>query len=83
MASTFELATRAAIKEIITKNIDESRFGFVMTHDSLGDICDELFNLLVTSRNLKAAGDRWVSRNAPSAPMGESRSRSPHGRTIK
>ncbi|MFW7379569.1 MAG: hypothetical protein ACOH5I_12220 [Oligoflexus sp.] len=62
MASTFEMATRAAIKEIISKNVSESKFGFVMTHDALAEICDDIFNLLITSRNLKSAGDRWMAK---------------------
>ena len=61
MASTFESVTRVAIKEIITTKANESKFGFVMTHDDLHDICDDLFNLLLTSRNLKAAGDRVMA----------------------
>lgn len=60
MTSTFESVARVAIKEIITSKANESRFGFVMTHDDLHEICDELYNLLVTSRNLKSAGDRFM-----------------------
>lgn len=78
MASTFELATRAAIKEIISKNVSESKFGFVMTHEALSDICDDLYNLLVTSRNLKAAGDRWIAKSsAPSEELASPRKRRP------
>ncbi|SMF32926.1 hypothetical protein [Pseudobacteriovorax antillogorgiicola] len=64
MASPFENVTRVAIKEIITGKANESKFGFVMTHDDLHEICDDLFNLLLTSRNLKAAGDRFISSGA-------------------
>ncbi len=72
MASTFESVTRIAIKEIITNKANESRFGFVMTHDDLQEICEDLFNLLLTSRNLKAAGDRMIS----GAVSGDKESRS-------
>ena len=61
MASTLENVARVAIKEIITSKANESKFGFVMTHDDLHEICDDLFNLLQTSRNLKTAGDRFIS----------------------
>ena len=64
MASPFENVTRVAIKEIITGRANESKFGFVMTHDDLHEICDDLFNLILTSRNLKAAGDRFISGGA-------------------
>jgi hypothetical protein len=74
MPSTFELATRTAIREIIEKHVGESKFGFVMTHEGLSDLCDELLNLLVTSRNLKAAGDRFIAQsNLGGAERGGSR----------
>lgn len=64
MSSPFENVTRVAIKEIITGHANESKFGFVMTHDDLHEICDDLFNLLLTSRKLKAAGDKFIGSGA-------------------
>lgn len=73
MASTFESVTRIAIKEIITSKANESRFGFVMTHDDLQDICEDLYNLLLTSRNLKSAGDRIIAGGTTARPQARKR----------
>lgn len=62
MAGAFEIATRAAIQEIITDAVQESRFGYVMSHEALQQVTDQLFDLFVTSRNLKAAGDRMIAQ---------------------
>lgn len=62
MAGAFEIATRSAIREIITDHVQESKFGYVMTHEALEDIGDQLFDLIVTSRNLKSAGDRMIAQ---------------------
>lgn len=62
MASAFEMATRAAIREIISQHVSESKFGYVMTHESMADICEDIYGLLVTSRNLKTAGDRFIAQ---------------------
>lgn len=64
MPSPFESVTRVAIKEIITGRANESKFGYVMTHEDLQDICDDIFGLIQTSRNLKAAGDRFIHSQA-------------------
>lgn len=65
MASPFESVTRVAIKEIVSNRANESKFGFVMTHDDLDELCNDLFNLFLTSRNLKAAGDRMIHGTGP------------------
>lgn len=62
MAGAFEVATRSAIREIIVDAVQESKFGFVMTHEALQQISDQIFDLMLTSRNLKAAGDRMISQ---------------------
>ncbi len=62
MAGAFEVATRSAISEIIMNAVQPSKFGFVMSQDGFDDICDQLFDLLVTSRNLKSAGDRLIAQ---------------------
>ena len=60
MAGVFETATRAAIEEIIQAHAQASKFGFVLTKESFGKLTDDIYDLLVTSRNLKAAGDRFL-----------------------
>lgn len=62
MAGAFEIATRSAIREIIVDAVQESRFGYVMTHEALQQISDQLFDLFMTSRNLKSAGDRMLAQ---------------------
>ena len=61
MSGTFEGATRAAIEEIIQTHAQASKFGYVLTNDSLQDLVGELYTLLATSRSLKAAGDRMLA----------------------
>ncbi len=62
MAGAFEVATRSAIQEIIVDAVQESKFGYVMSHEALQQITDQIFDLFVTSRNLKAAGDRMIAQ---------------------
>lgn len=62
MAGPFELATRSAIEEIILDSVQASKFGYVMTQEALQDISDQIFELFMTSRNLKAAGDRMLAQ---------------------
>lgn len=62
MAGAFEVATRSAIHEIITDAVQESKFGYVMSHEALQQITDQIFDLFITSRNLKAAGDRMIAQ---------------------
>jgi hypothetical protein len=62
MAGAFEVATRSAIREIIVDAVQESKFGYVMSHEALQQISDQLFDLFITSRNLKAAGDRMIAQ---------------------
>ncbi|HYX34659.1 MAG TPA: hypothetical protein VE954_16285 [Oligoflexus sp.] len=62
MAGAFEVATRSAINEIIVDAVQESKFGYVMSHEALQQITDQLFDLFITSRNLKAAGDRMIAQ---------------------
>lgn len=62
MAGAFEEATRSAISEIIMNAVQPSKFGYVMSADGFEEICDQIFDLLVTSRNLKSAGDRLIAQ---------------------
>jgi len=61
MAGTFEAVAKVAIEEIITTHAKGSKFGFILTAESLRDVCDDLYSLLETSRTMKAAGDRMLS----------------------
>ncbi len=68
MAGAFETATKSAIREIILNAVHESRFGYVLSPDNLDLLEDQIFDLILTSRNLKAAGDRMIAQGL--APMG-------------
>jgi putative AlgH/UPF0301 family transcriptional regulator len=61
MASAFEIATRSAIEELIQNHAQPSKFGFMLTHDGYRELVGELFELLQTSRSLKAVGDRMLA----------------------
>ncbi len=70
MPGPFEAATRAAIEELIQNHGQESKFGYVLTHENSKKLIDALFQLLQTSRSLKSAGDRMLTGGMapPSAP---------------
>lgn len=61
MSTPFESVARVAIAEIIRNHAQESKFGLVVTTEQFDSLCDELFDLLNTSRKLKAAGDRFLA----------------------
>ena len=61
MAGPFEIATKVAIKEIIENHTAESKFGAFLSDESLNNVVGELFDLIVTSRNLKASGDKLLA----------------------
>ena len=54
-------------REIITKHAKESKFGFILTPESFRDLADDLYNLLATSRSLKAAGDKLLATGPSNA----------------
>ena len=64
MASPFETVTRVAIKELVEQHARESKFGYILTPEGYEDLCDELFELFMTSRSLKDAGDRFLRGSA-------------------
>lgn len=80
MATTFEIATRAALEEIVTKHAQESKFGYIVTKESLTEMVDDLFTLLQTSRTLKSAGDKFL-RNASAPAKEQPTPRRPHKTT--
>ena len=61
MSGIFESVTRVAIEEILLNHAKEAKYGYVLPKDSLNELRDEIYNLLVTSRNLKAAGDKLIN----------------------
>lgn len=73
MAGAFEIATKSAIREIILSSVHESRFGYVLSPDSLEELNKQIFELILTSRNLKAAGDRMLAQGMTPAPGASSR----------
>ncbi|MEZ4743914.1 MAG: hypothetical protein R3B45_15955 [Bdellovibrionota bacterium] len=64
MHTPFETATRVAIEEIILERMQPSKFGYFATHEAIRDLTDDIYELLKTSRSLKAAGDRMLSTAA-------------------
>jgi len=78
VAGMFETATKIAIGEIIAKHAKESKFGHILTRESLQELTSDLFDLLLTSRNLKTAGDRMLQGGVPASPRGASK-RDPRG----
>jgi hypothetical protein len=80
MAGPFETATRAAIEDLIHSHSKLSKFGMVLTHENAQNLVDDLFQLLLTSRNLKSIGDRMLQTPAPKS---EPKARpSPHGKKV-
>lgn len=63
MTSPFEGAARAAIEEIILKHAQSGKFGFILSEQALAEATDDLYGLLVTSRSLKAAGDKFIQQS--------------------
>lgn len=61
MAGPFEAAAKAAIAELIQTHAQASKFGYVLTHEGCQDLVRDLYELLATSRSLKAAGDRMLA----------------------
>ena len=76
MATPFEIATRAALQDIVKRHGQSSKFGFFYTDQALETLNEELYELFVTSRTLKQAGDRMTmaqSANRPSVARGQER----------
>lgn len=65
MASPFEVATRAAIEEVIANHAKKSKFGYLLSEESFQSLATDLYEFVVTSRNLKAAGDRMLGVSTP------------------
>ena len=61
MPSPFEQATRVAISEIILKHVTPSKFGHFLSAEAQQELCDDIYELLLTSRRLKAAGDKVLA----------------------
>ena len=64
MRGTFESVTRVAIEEIIKSHAQASKFGFVLSENGFQDLTNDIFELLLTSRTLKTAGDRMIAGTA-------------------
>ena len=56
--SVFEEATKAAIEEILTAKLHESKHGYVLTKSNYSSLVQEIYEFFKASRNLKAAGDK-------------------------
>lgn len=71
MAGIFEIATKEAIREILLGAMHESRFGYVLSPDNLETLNDQIFDLFLTSRNLKTAGDKFLGLSASPSGKGQ------------
>lgn len=69
MAGIFETATKEAIREILLSAMHESRFGYVLSPDNLDTLNDQIYDLFLTSRNLKAAGDKYLGLAPSPSPQ--------------
>ena len=61
MTKVFETATKVAIREIIENHAKPGKFGYFLSEDQLGSLTAEIYELILTSRSLKSAGDRILS----------------------
>ncbi len=73
MGGAFEGATRAAIAEIIKNRSQESKFGIILSPEAFEEVVSDLFDLLQTSRTLKATGDRMLAGGGMPPPAKESK----------
>ena len=73
MATPFEIATRAALQDIVKRHGQPSKFGIFFTDDALESLNHELYELLVTSRTLKQAGDRMTMGQPARRPAATAR----------
>ncbi len=73
MRGAMESATRMALEEMITSHASQSKFGFVLSPESMRGLVDTLYEFFETSRTLKAAGDRMIQHgiqsSAPARPV--------------
>lgn len=81
MLPTFERVTKAALEEIVKTHAKESKFGLVLVQESVPRLVQDLYDLLLTSRSLKSAGDRLLAQGPPTStqPPRSSATRSPRG----
>ncbi len=64
----FESVTKTAIEEMIRSHTKESKFGFILTAEGFQVLLDDLHNFFLTSRSLKAAGDKLLTLGPPTQP---------------
>ena len=74
---TFESVTKVALAEIVRTHGQDSKFGLILSEDSFQNMVDDLFNLMLTSRSLKTAGDRFLATGGPSPGPGNQRTQRP------
>jgi hypothetical protein len=69
LGSTFEAVTKVAIGEIIAARAKSSKFGYVLSHEDYELLINDLFGLLLNSRSLKTAGDKFLRSPPSDDPM--------------
>ena len=79
MKGAFEGATRVAIEEIIKNRAHTSKFGLILTEQTLVNLVDDLLDLLMTSRSLKAGGDKLLKAGLFNLPSTAPKSKSLKG----
>jgi hypothetical protein len=77
---TFESVTKVALAEIVRTHGQESKFGLMLSEESIQGLVDDLFDLVLTSRSLKSAGDRFLANGGPPTPSANQRVQRPGGR---
>ena len=77
MQGPFESVTRVAIDEIIREHGESSKFGLFFTDEKIKAVVDDMFQLLLTSRTLKSAGDKMLAGGIDTGPPQGAVSRPP------
>ena len=63
MPGPFEIATKAALKELIDKHVQESKFGSFLSPHGQSELINDVYELILNSRQLKSVGDRMLGLN--------------------
>jgi len=76
--SLFESVTKVALQDIIEGHATSSKFGYIISQESMEELTDALLSFVLMNRNLKEMGDRVISGGTPKdniKPLASSRTR--------
>lgn len=72
--NVFRIATKQAIRDIVTENASENRFGFTVTEDNLESITDRVVDLFEMTLNLRSRLGMGAASPAEAAPAEQPKS---------